>query len=155
MPFSRSRSLLSMISVPTSWLSRKVWLCFSSASTSVVLPWSTWAMIATFRMSCRISVIGLGNIRTADAEPSPPLPPGRPLAERPRRRSGSRGRGLGDHLVSLRHPHRRGFNARDIGGHPCRLRRDAEARHLSDHPDPLSLRRLARPLLRAHGLVGE
>src|SRR5881296_2118968 len=43
--------------------SRKVWLCFSSASTSVVLPWSTWAMIATFRMSCRISVIGLGNIR--------------------------------------------------------------------------------------------
>src|SRR6266487_3339911 len=63
-PFSRSRSLVSMISVPTSWFSRKVWLCGSSASTSVVLPWSTWAMIATFRMSCRRLVTGLGNIRT-------------------------------------------------------------------------------------------
>ena len=42
-----------MISVPTSWFSRKVWLCFKRASTSVVLPWSTWAMIATFLMSRR------------------------------------------------------------------------------------------------------
>src|SRR6266849_3279758 len=60
MPFSRSRSLLSMISVPTSWLSRKVWLCFSRASTSVVLPWSTWAMIATLRMSCRRFAMVMG-----------------------------------------------------------------------------------------------
>ena len=53
MPFSRSRSFESMISVPTSWLSRNVWLCFSNASTRVVFPWSTWAMIATLRMSWR------------------------------------------------------------------------------------------------------
>src|SRR5438094_8496556 len=137
MPFSRSRSLLSMISVPTSWLSRKVWLCFSSASTSVVLPWSTWAMIATLRMSCRIWVIGLGNIRTADAEPSPSLPPGRPLAERPRRGSGVRRRGLGHHLVSFRHPHCNRLLALDLRGHPCRLRLAAEARHLSAHPHAL------------------
>src|SRR5258708_7426458 len=54
MPFSRSRSPRSMISRPTSWLSLKVWLCLRSASTRVVLPWSTWAMMATFRRSWRM-----------------------------------------------------------------------------------------------------
>ena len=33
----------------TCWFSRKAPDCFSSASTSVVLPWSTWAMIAMLR----------------------------------------------------------------------------------------------------------
>ena len=37
-PFSRSRSFVSMISVPTCWFSRNVWLCLSKASTRVVLP---------------------------------------------------------------------------------------------------------------------
>src|SRR5947209_8355122 len=31
-------------------------LCFSIPSTSVVLPWSTWAMMATLRMSLRVVV---------------------------------------------------------------------------------------------------
>src|SRR3979411_1270344 len=57
-PFSRSSGFESMIREPISWFSRKVWLCFSSASTRVVLPWSTWAMIARLRMSClRVVVI--------------------------------------------------------------------------------------------------
>ncbi len=53
MPRSRSRALLSITRSATCWFSRKMWLCFSIASTSVVLPWSTWAMIATLRMSVR------------------------------------------------------------------------------------------------------
>jgi hypothetical protein len=34
--------------------SRKTPLCLSMASTSVVLPWSTWAMMAMFRISGRV-----------------------------------------------------------------------------------------------------
>src|SRR5439155_24749849 len=49
MPRSRSRSLESMARSATRWLSRKEPACCSSRSTSVVLPWSTWAMIATLR----------------------------------------------------------------------------------------------------------
>ncbi len=40
-----------------SWLSRKLPLCRSRASTSVVFPWSTWAMMATFRISFRTEFI--------------------------------------------------------------------------------------------------
>src|SRR5664279_544017 len=52
MPRSFSRSLLSMIrSVPeTASLARKVPDCFRRQSTSVVLPWSTCAMIAMLRI---------------------------------------------------------------------------------------------------------
>src|SRR4051812_42797054 len=50
MPFSRSRSIESMTRSATSWFSRNAPDCHSMASTSVVLPWSTWAMIATLRM---------------------------------------------------------------------------------------------------------
>src|SRR4051794_38339407 len=53
MPFSRSRSIESSTRSATSWLSRKEPDCQSSASTSVVLPWSTWATIATLRRSSR------------------------------------------------------------------------------------------------------
>src|SRR4051812_39736404 len=53
MPFSRSRSIESMTRSLTSWLARKAPDCQSMASTRVVLPWSTWAMIATFRRSSR------------------------------------------------------------------------------------------------------
>src|SRR3970040_600324 len=49
--FSRSRSMESITRSGTAWFSRKMPLCQSIASTSVVLPWSTWAMIATFRMA--------------------------------------------------------------------------------------------------------
>ena len=53
MPRSRSRSLESMARSATCWFSRKVPDCLSRQSTSVVLPWSTCAMIATLRMSIR------------------------------------------------------------------------------------------------------
>ncbi len=49
MPRSRSRSLLSIAWASTFWFSRKAPDCFRRASTSVVLPWSTWAMIAMLR----------------------------------------------------------------------------------------------------------
>ena len=52
MPFSRSRSIESSTRSATCWSSRNAPDCHSSASTSVVLPWSTWATIARLRMSC-------------------------------------------------------------------------------------------------------
>src|SRR6266581_3824625 len=50
MPRSRSRSLESMTRSMTVSLARKIPLCLSMASTSVVLPWSTCAMMAMLRM---------------------------------------------------------------------------------------------------------
>src|SRR5215217_8896106 len=52
-PFSRSRSIESITRSPTSCPFRKAPVCHSILSTSVVLPWSTWATIATFRRSVR------------------------------------------------------------------------------------------------------
>ena len=49
MPRSRSRSFESMARSATRWLSRNAPDCFRSTSTRVVLPWSTWAMIAMLR----------------------------------------------------------------------------------------------------------
>ena len=49
MPRSRSRSLESMARSATRWFSRNEPDCCSSRSTSVVLPWSTWAMMAILR----------------------------------------------------------------------------------------------------------
>ena len=54
MPFSRSRSPESMTRSLTDWLSRKAPDCQSMASTRVVFPWSTWATMATLRMSSRV-----------------------------------------------------------------------------------------------------
>ena len=51
MPFSRSRSIESITRFSTSWPTRKAPDCQSMASTRVVLPWSTWATIATLRRS--------------------------------------------------------------------------------------------------------
>ena len=59
MPRSRSRSLESRMHSPWSWLARNWPDWRSIASTSVVLPWSTWAMMATLRMSSR-RIMGLG-----------------------------------------------------------------------------------------------
>ena len=53
MPRSRSRSLLSITRVSTFSFSRNTLLCASMESTSVVLPWSTCAMMATLRTSLR------------------------------------------------------------------------------------------------------
>ena len=60
MPFSRSRSIESMTRSPTSWCSRNAPDCQSIASTSVVLPWSTCATIATLRMSSRVGTFTNG-----------------------------------------------------------------------------------------------
>jgi len=65
--FSRSRSIESITRVATSWFLRNAPDCQSMASTSVVLPWSTWATIATLRMSLR-------SMSTTD-EPRRSLPP--------------------------------------------------------------------------------
>src|SRR3954464_3079594 len=56
MPFSRSRSVESMTRSATSWFARNDPACQSIASTSVVLPWSTWATIATLRRSSRTAI---------------------------------------------------------------------------------------------------
>src|ERR1700726_2071266 len=50
MPRSFSRSVESMTRSVRASLARKVPAWRSIASTSVVLPWSTWAMMAMFRM---------------------------------------------------------------------------------------------------------
>ena len=55
MPFSRSRSMESITRSATTWLARNDPVWRRSASTSVVLPWSTWATIATLRRSARIA----------------------------------------------------------------------------------------------------
>ena len=55
-PFSRSRSIESITRSATSWLARNAPDCHSSASTSVVLPWSTCATIARLRMSSRLAM---------------------------------------------------------------------------------------------------
>jgi hypothetical protein len=56
MPFSRSRSIESMIRSGTDSFARKMPPCQSIASTRVVFPWSTWAMMATFRRSGRVRI---------------------------------------------------------------------------------------------------
>src|SRR2546425_5813261 len=50
MPRSRSSSFESITRSTTSWLALKMPLCRSMASTKVVLPWSTCAMMAMLRM---------------------------------------------------------------------------------------------------------
>src|SRR6187399_656000 len=55
-PFSRSRSPESMTRSTTAWFERNVPVWRKSASTRVVLPWSTWATIATLRRSARTAV---------------------------------------------------------------------------------------------------
>ena len=54
MPFSRSRSPESIARSSTCWCSPNAPDCQSILSTSVVLPWSTWATMATLRMSARV-----------------------------------------------------------------------------------------------------
>ena len=56
-PLSLSMSLESMTRSSTSWFARNTPLCFNNWSTRVVLPWSTWAMIAIFLISSRLIFI--------------------------------------------------------------------------------------------------
>src|SRR5215207_5523453 len=73
MPFSRSRSIESMTRSFTSWLARKAPDCQSIASTRVVLPWSTWATMATLRRSWRATSIGAQARRRARRSADPSL----------------------------------------------------------------------------------
>jgi hypothetical protein len=59
MPFSRSRSFESMTRSVRASLERNTPAWRSMWSTSVVLPWSTWATMATFRMFSRGIMKGL------------------------------------------------------------------------------------------------
>ena len=78
MPFSRSRSIESRTRSATSWFSRNEPDCHSIASTSVVLPWSTWATMATLRRSSRRAVGRVGTAaqrsRTTSLQPMADLP---------------------------------------------------------------------------------
>src|SRR3989344_5586460 len=58
MPRSRSRSFESMTRVPICWCAAKVPDCCKSLSTSVVVPWSTWAMMAMLRSLWIIKISG-------------------------------------------------------------------------------------------------
>ena len=72
MPRSRSRSLRSSARSATTWWSRNEPDWLSSLSTRVVLPWSTWAMIAMLRISMGAWNAGMlrrthSGVRRADA----------------------------------------------------------------------------------------
>ena len=66
MPRSRSRSLESITRSPMRSCAAKVPDCFSRQSTSVVLPWSTCAMIAMLRMGR--AVLMSGDVRAERAQ---------------------------------------------------------------------------------------
>src|SRR5579885_1976488 len=72
MPRSRSSSFESITRSMTVSFERNVPLCLSMASTSVVFPWSTCAMMAMFRVltgvDCRYSIVsrGMGEFRFQD-----------------------------------------------------------------------------------------
>ncbi len=75
MPFSRSRSPESRTRSATSSFTLNAPVCQSMASTKVVLPWSTWATMATFRMSSRV-FMGLVDPTGRDARPVTAQRPG-------------------------------------------------------------------------------
>ena len=62
MPRSRSRSLESSARSSMCWFSRTEPDCLRSWSTSVVLPWSTWAMMAMLRMSIKTGALWGGGL---------------------------------------------------------------------------------------------
>src|SRR3954469_5222823 len=72
MPRSRSWSIESMTRSWTCSCAANVPAWRSMASTSVVLPWSTWAMIATLRMSSRRA---MGAVRRVGGELTHPRNP--------------------------------------------------------------------------------
>src|SRR5512134_3337696 len=70
-PFSRSRSRESITRSTTAAWALKMPLCRSIASTRVVFPWSTWAMIATLRMSAVVGFMKGGALREGAREELP------------------------------------------------------------------------------------
>ena len=66
MPFSRSRSPESRTRSTTASLARNTPDWRSIASTSVVLPWSTWATMAMLRRSLRGSVMWVAGMATPE-----------------------------------------------------------------------------------------
>ncbi len=82
MPFSRSRSPESIARSSTCWCSPNAPACQSILSTRVVFPWSTWATMATLRMSPRV-FMGMSTIVSGiRARSGPP----RARGDQPRRR---------------------------------------------------------------------
>src|SRR5688572_14360570 len=69
-PRSRSRGFVSNSSSPETCVSRKFPLWRRSWSIRVVLPWSTWAITATFRRSLRTAALG-GTVLDEGAEMVP------------------------------------------------------------------------------------
>ena len=68
MPRSFSRSLESMTRSATASFERKVPDWRSMASTRVVLPWSTWAMMAILRMASAVAVLTAGRLPILGAD---------------------------------------------------------------------------------------
>ena len=91
MPRSRSSGFESITRSSTCWLARKAPAWRSIWSTSVVLPWSTWAMIAMFRITQRSVLTGLRD-KTAYG-PAPGLRGGIYRRGVPGRKSGTRAGG--------------------------------------------------------------
>src|SRR2546421_588819 len=73
MPFSRSRSIESSTRSAISARECQPPACRNMASTRVVLPWSTWAMMATLRRSERVGMIPIlpGRRRGPGRKPKP------------------------------------------------------------------------------------
>src|SRR5258708_36190017 len=74
MPRSRSRSFESMTRSSMCWWAAKVPDCCSSLSTSVVLPWSTWAMMATLRRFMALLLVVQWLERDLAGKPGPTFP---------------------------------------------------------------------------------
>src|SRR5690606_30848822 len=67
-PRSRSMSLESITRSATAWLARKVPDWRRSWSTRVVLPWSTWAMMAQLRIAGRLEVFRIEDMKGGNGE---------------------------------------------------------------------------------------
>src|SRR5664279_3075366 len=119
MPFSRSRSPESMARSSTCWWAPKAPDCQSMASTSVVFPWSTWATMATLRMSPRVCM-GMGQFSQQLSAPMT-----------------THSQGTGAHSAHQR-SHRR--NDRQIGWKPA----DGVQLAPSKHPQPVVILQRAR-----------
>src|ERR1051325_2591588 len=142
MPFSFSRSIESMrrSSCDSCWLARKVPDCLRRQSTSVVLPWSTWAMMAIFRMCCMSTGPACAGSRVVSLS----MPKGQ--ARAPRKQVLPGGRNTGENHARMRRFH--GASSSEIG--VARLQHGGEARDF--HLAPLLGARLLEPALGAIGL---
>src|SRR5262245_36334116 len=108
-PFSRSRSILSITRSWTISLLRKIPLCQSMASTREVFLWSTWAITAILRMVCTdcISSLDLSDAREPEESTTYPARMGTAYRTWPRQfggvisRAQHRGAALGNAVLCL------------------------------------------------------